>query len=130
VQDHQHVAMTLLTESLTEQLLANGRAQRTAMDNGTDALEFKPVVKLFSILRLAGPFALSVLARRRRVRGATPTAPAPASLRPGRYIHVPAFDRFDESLTLVENASDLTLTGSRRFALASVATWPLYESDL
>jgi hypothetical protein len=34
---------------------------------------------------------------------------APASLRPCRTIPVPAFDRFDESLYLVENTSDLTL---------------------
>jgi hypothetical protein len=31
------------------------------------------------------------------------------SLRPGRYVPVSAFDRFDEILYLVENASDLTL---------------------
>ena len=40
--------MTLITKSLTEQLLANGRAQRAAMDNGDTALDFKPVVKLFT----------------------------------------------------------------------------------
>jgi hypothetical protein len=40
--------MTLITKALTEQLLANGRAQRTAMDKGDDALDFKPVVKLFT----------------------------------------------------------------------------------
>jgi hypothetical protein len=40
--------MTLITKALTEQLLANGRAQRTAMDNGEEALDFKPVVKLFT----------------------------------------------------------------------------------
>jgi hypothetical protein len=40
--------MKLITESLTEQLLANGRAQRAAMDKGDDALDFKPVVKLFT----------------------------------------------------------------------------------
>jgi hypothetical protein len=40
--------MTLITKALTEQLLANGRAQRAAMDRGDDALDFKPVVKLFT----------------------------------------------------------------------------------
>jgi hypothetical protein len=40
--------MTLITKALIEQLLANGRAQRAAMDNGEDALNFKPVVKLFT----------------------------------------------------------------------------------
>jgi hypothetical protein len=40
--------MKLITKSLTEQLLANGRAQRAAMDKGDDALDFKPVVKLFT----------------------------------------------------------------------------------
>jgi Protein of unknown function (DUF2958) len=40
--------MTLITKALTDQLLANGRAQRAAMDNGDDALDFKPVVKLFT----------------------------------------------------------------------------------
>jgi Protein of unknown function (DUF2958) len=40
--------MTLITKALTEQLLANGRAQRAAMDKGDDALDFKPVVKLFT----------------------------------------------------------------------------------
>jgi hypothetical protein len=40
--------MKLITDSLTAQLLANGRAQRAAMDQGEDALDFKPVVKLFT----------------------------------------------------------------------------------
>ena len=40
--------MTLITKALTEQLLANGRAQRAAMDKGDDAVDFKPVVKLFT----------------------------------------------------------------------------------
>ena len=40
--------MTLITKALTEQLLANGRAQRAAMDIGDGALDFKPVVKLFT----------------------------------------------------------------------------------
>jgi hypothetical protein len=40
--------MTLITKALTEQLLANGRAQRAAIDKGDDAFDFKPVVKLFT----------------------------------------------------------------------------------
>jgi hypothetical protein len=40
--------MTLITKALTEQLLANGRAQRAAIDRGDEALDFKPVVKLFT----------------------------------------------------------------------------------
>jgi Protein of unknown function (DUF2958) len=40
--------MKLITDSLTEQLLVNGRAQRAAMDLGETALDFKPVVKLFT----------------------------------------------------------------------------------
>jgi hypothetical protein len=40
--------MTLITKTQHEQLLANGRAQRSAMDKGDDALDFKPVVKLFT----------------------------------------------------------------------------------
>jgi hypothetical protein len=40
--------MTLITKALIEQLLANGSAQRTAIDNGDRALDFKPVVKLFT----------------------------------------------------------------------------------
>lgn len=40
--------MKLITDSLTEQLLANGRAQRAAIDKGDNALDFKPVVKLFT----------------------------------------------------------------------------------
>ena len=40
--------MKLITDSLNQQLLANGRAQRAAMDKGDDALDFKPVVKLFT----------------------------------------------------------------------------------
>jgi hypothetical protein len=42
------LSMKLITESLTEKLLANGRAQRAAMDQGDEALDFKPVVKLFT----------------------------------------------------------------------------------
>ena len=40
--------MKLITDSLAEKLLANGRAQHAAMDQGDDALDFKPVVKLFT----------------------------------------------------------------------------------
>jgi hypothetical protein len=40
--------MTLITKALTEQLLANGRAQRAAMDKGEEPLDFTPVVKLFT----------------------------------------------------------------------------------
>jgi hypothetical protein len=40
--------MKLITDSLTQQLLANGRAQRAAIDNEQPALDFKPVVKLFT----------------------------------------------------------------------------------
>ena len=51
------------------------------------------------------------LARHRRVRGATLTAKLrrPASLRPCRTIHGPAFGRSDEILYLVEKAAALTL---------------------
>jgi Protein of unknown function (DUF2958) len=40
--------MTLLTKAQIEQLLANGRAQRAAIDQDAGALDFKPVVKLFT----------------------------------------------------------------------------------
>jgi hypothetical protein len=40
--------MKIITKVLTEQLLANGRAQRAAMDKGDDALDFKLVVNLFT----------------------------------------------------------------------------------
>ena len=40
--------MKLITNSLTEQLLANARAQRAAIDNDQPALDFKPIVKLFT----------------------------------------------------------------------------------
>jgi hypothetical protein len=51
------------------------------------------------------------------------------SLRPSRYIHVPASDRFDEILYLVETASNLTLSETWRGARVSLATlrkyiWP------
>jgi hypothetical protein len=34
--------MTLITKTQTDKLLADGRAQRTAMDEGEDALDFTP----------------------------------------------------------------------------------------
>ena len=40
--------MKFITKALTEQLLANGRAQRAAIDRGDEALDFKPVIKLFT----------------------------------------------------------------------------------
>jgi len=40
--------MTLITKAQTEQLLANGIAQRAAIDQGARALDFKPVVKIFT----------------------------------------------------------------------------------
>lgn len=40
--------MKLITDSLNHQLLANGRAQRAAIDRGDDAIDFQPVVKLFT----------------------------------------------------------------------------------
>ena len=40
--------MTLITKAQTEQLLANGRAQCAAIDRQDQALDFKPVVKLFT----------------------------------------------------------------------------------
>jgi hypothetical protein len=41
--------MTLITKSQTEQLLANGIAQRAAINRQDQALDFKPVVKLFTL---------------------------------------------------------------------------------
>ena len=40
--------MTLITKAQTEPLLANGIAQRAAIDRQDQALDFKPVVKLFT----------------------------------------------------------------------------------
>jgi hypothetical protein len=40
--------MELLTHARCEQLLANGRAQRQATNEGTAEPDFKPVVKLFT----------------------------------------------------------------------------------
>ena len=40
--------MNYLTSAQRDQLLTNGRAQRTALDSGFDALDFHPVVKLFT----------------------------------------------------------------------------------
>jgi hypothetical protein len=65
--------MTLITKTQQEQLIANCQAQIARMDAGESDIDFKPVVKLFSILRRAGPFEHPALARQRRVRGATPT---------------------------------------------------------
>jgi hypothetical protein len=41
--------MTLITKAQTEQLLANGLAQRAAIERQDQALDFKPVVKLFTL---------------------------------------------------------------------------------
>jgi hypothetical protein len=40
--------MKLVTDSLTQKLQANGRAQRAAINNDQPALDLKPVVKLFT----------------------------------------------------------------------------------
>lgn len=40
--------MTLITSAQRTQLLVNGAAQRSAIDNGFNALDFYPVVKLFT----------------------------------------------------------------------------------
>jgi len=40
--------MLLITKAQTEQLLANGRAQSAAIDQDAGALDFQPVVKLFT----------------------------------------------------------------------------------
>ena len=40
--------MELITKAQIEQLLANGRAQRETIDQEQGALDFKPVVKLFT----------------------------------------------------------------------------------
>jgi hypothetical protein len=40
--------MTLITSVQRQQLLANGRAQRAAIDQQGQALDFEPVVKLFT----------------------------------------------------------------------------------
>jgi hypothetical protein len=40
--------MTLITKAQIDQLLANGLAQRAAIDRQDQALDFKPVVKLFT----------------------------------------------------------------------------------
>src|SRR5450631_490984 len=44
----RNLAMTLITQAQLQQLLVNGRAQRAAIDNDQGALDFKPVVKLFT----------------------------------------------------------------------------------
>lgn len=40
--------MNLLTKSLREQLLANGRQQAAAREQGSAEIDFQPVVKLFT----------------------------------------------------------------------------------
>ena len=40
--------MTLITQTQLDQLLANGKAQRAAIDDDQGAIDFKPVVKLFT----------------------------------------------------------------------------------
>ena len=40
--------MKLITDSLTDQLVANGRAQRDAIDKGEDALDLRTIAKLFT----------------------------------------------------------------------------------
>ena len=40
--------MNLLTQSITEKLIANGREQADARDKGLPPIDFKPVVKLFN----------------------------------------------------------------------------------
>jgi hypothetical protein len=40
--------MTLITKAQIDQLLANGLAQRAAIDRQDQALDFEPVVKLFT----------------------------------------------------------------------------------
>ncbi len=40
--------MELITKAQTEQLIANGRAQRAAIDQDAGALDFEPIVKLFT----------------------------------------------------------------------------------
>jgi hypothetical protein len=49
----------------TEQLIANCQEQIANNDAGHSDIDFKPVVKLFSILRLAGLFEHPALARHR-----------------------------------------------------------------
>ena len=40
--------MEFIPKTQTEQLLANGRAQRAAIDQDAGALDFEPVIKLFT----------------------------------------------------------------------------------
>jgi hypothetical protein len=40
--------MTFITNAQRDRLLKNGRAQRLAIDNAMPAIDFKPVVKLFT----------------------------------------------------------------------------------
>jgi hypothetical protein len=57
--------MSLFTKTQTEQLIANCQAQFIRMDSKPPDIDFVPVVKLFSILRLAGLFEHPALARHR-----------------------------------------------------------------
>jgi hypothetical protein len=43
-----NLSIKLITKAQTEQLLANGSAQRAAIDQDAGALDFEPVVKLFT----------------------------------------------------------------------------------
>jgi hypothetical protein len=44
----RNLSMTLITKAQIDQLLANGLAQRAVIDRQDQALDFKPVVKLFT----------------------------------------------------------------------------------
>jgi hypothetical protein len=77
-------------------------ALRRAASNNPAPLTVRPQ---HPVLAFAGVRLTPALARHRRLRRASPTA---------THFHVPAFDRFDEILYLVENSSDLTLTDSAR----------------
>ena len=50
--------MTLFTKTQHEQMIANCQAQIVRMDAGDPDIDFKPVVKVFSIFHLAGQFEL------------------------------------------------------------------------
>jgi hypothetical protein len=57
--------MTLFTKTQTEQLIAHCQAQIVRMNSEQTDIDFTPIVKLFSILRLAGLFEHPALARHR-----------------------------------------------------------------
>lgn len=44
--------MKLLTKSIRDRLLSNGRSQQSAMMDGEDTIDFKPVVELFTPMHL------------------------------------------------------------------------------